>query len=883
MLFPRRIPQLLERCQRAGGNQNYSAIFRRGLQTGSEQIGGSVSSSADPSASRFRLIKRGAFGVTSASVLALGGTVFYEVYARQKYSSDVDEVAEVLQPVVLRTNSSRRNQVPVGGAISGSTTKDTTPGQKSEGATSDVDDTGQKNKAPSSKRRENKTGTSGAASDSSTASAATVQPAAPPTEDADISTGFLDRRVKHLNFFELCQRIWTLGRIFLPVVALWVPWWYLAPCQVEYIQDPQERKLLYDKETGKVEILDTPTTTSVARSEAPTAEEVAQLAKPRLKDPKSRLSESDLQRNQERRLQWCKRLRAALEQAGPVFIKWGQWASTRYDLFPVELCDELNRLTQNSPAHTMAETEEILKRNFGNNVLEYLQLEPEPVASGSIGQVYRAQVRVGEYRSKQVQAGLENAGFKGAGGTESVVLGETKHQLATTTEKTSGAPVVDRNYVVNVAVKVQHPRLERVMDLDFAILEKLSRFTDTVCNWYFESSYRLNRMLKQFRAHMGDQLDFDLEAANLRQFRSNFEGWGNVSFPKASVSTPEVLIESFEPGASISQFIKLKQQDRDREKRRKELLEKGVDENFVADRLAIHGLEGEKKDAGNKGSSSSSNPSSKNKSSSSTSSPATISASDRSNSSSSDVEYSADQLHGELVERLGTIGLMALLKMIIVDNFIHADLHPGNVFVRHYEQKGGFLTKMRQNLQSWILGLGTDVTQLPDVCFLDAGLSAHIEPSLGQNVRGFFQAMLEYDGKKLAEEILALSAANLGSLNASNRASFIEELSAKGHIWRRIRQDPALYKTSRSRDIIKDVLDCCRRHTLELHPTILVAVVSTITLEGWQYELDPSINIMHHVDLTLRQHATWGNRIAFLDGALRDLLRFGTKATSFLM
>ncbi|CAD7965579.1 unnamed protein product [Amoebophrya sp. A25] len=633
------------------------------------------------------------------------------------------------------------------------------------------------------------------------------------------------------------------------------------------------------------------------------------------------LSPEQLKRNQELRMRWCIRLREALERAGPVFIKWGQWASTRYDLFPVELCDELNKLTQNSPAHTLEETKEIMIRNFGPSALDYVDLEPEPVASGSIGQVYRARVRLGEFRHDQYKKGLANAGC--AGSTEdtressasltskgiNAVDSNSSHQTQSTTTSTSSfsSPTPTKNmggvvknadpdYVVNVAIKVQHPKLEGIMAIDFAILELLSRFTDAVCNAYMENSLRLNRMLRQFQVHMGDQLDFNLEAENLRAFRRNFESWGSVVFPKASVSTPEVLVESFEPGASIAQFIKLKQQDRDREKRKRELLDKGVSENFCP-------TTGEAQDgrgifrsgtpvpqllSGSTSSSSSSSSTSASSNSSSFSQPSAPTTGALGGASSSSInaanpEYEAGEMHGELVEKLGTLGLMALLKMIIVDNFIHADMHPGNVFVRHHEPRGGYLTTLRHRVQNWIMGLGTDLAMVPQLCLLDAGLSARIDPSLGENVRGFFSAMLKYDGRALAKEILALSEANHGNLDFANREAFVEELSAKGHVWRRIRKDPRLYRMSRSRDVIKDVLDCCRRHRLELDPTILVAVVSTITLEGWQYELDPSVNIMHHVDLTLRQNAEWGNRMARIDSALRSIMNYGTKMASFAL
>lgn len=205
---------------------------------------------------------------------------------------------------------------------------------------------------------------------------------------------------------------------------------------------------------------------------------------------------------------WYKLLRETLEKAGPVFIKWGQWGSTRYDLLPVALCDELNSLTQNSPAHSLEETYKILEASFGKQIHTVLRLEPEPVASGSIGQVYRGQLdEVGE-----------------------------------------------------VAVKVQHPNLHEVIRTDFTILEFFSRITDEVVTRLFSHCYRTNRMLKQFKGHVHEQLDFELEARNLERFIDNFANWPHISFPVPRCSTKEVLIESFEGGHSIIDYIRKKQE-----------------------------------------------------------------------------------------------------------------------------------------------------------------------------------------------------------------------------------------------------------------------------------------------------------------------------------
>jgi aarF domain-containing kinase len=84
-------------------------------------------------------------------------------------------------------------------------------------------------------------------------------------------------------------------------------------------------------------------------------------------------------------------LRRTLERCGPVGIKWGQWASTRYDLFEDDLCDELHKLTNSAPAHSIAHTRAVVAADFGCELSDlFATFEDKPMASGSIGQV-RAQ------------------------------------------------------------------------------------------------------------------------------------------------------------------------------------------------------------------------------------------------------------------------------------------------------------------------------------------------------------------------------------------------------------------------------------------------------------------------------------------------------------
>ena len=71
--------------------------------------------------------------------------------------------------------------------------------------------------------------------------------------------------------------------------------------------------------------------------------------------------------------------------------QWGQWAATRPDLFPADACDALAALQTKAPTHAWRHTEAAVHASFGAGVGElFSSFEAEPVASGSIAQVYRA-------------------------------------------------------------------------------------------------------------------------------------------------------------------------------------------------------------------------------------------------------------------------------------------------------------------------------------------------------------------------------------------------------------------------------------------------------------------------------------------------------------
>jgi len=157
---------------------------------------------------------------------------------------------------------------------------------------------------------------------------------------------------------------------------------------------------------------------------------------------------------------WLYLVRFSLEKAGAAFIKWGQWAATRPDLFPKDLCAELSRLHTKAPAHNFAHTRRTVEGAFGRKLHEIFEdFEEEPIASGSIAQVHRAVLR-----------------FRYPG--------------------QKSRPMV-------VAVKVRHPGVTEVIQRDFAIINWIAKISGYMpgLQWL-----RLDESVQQFAVFMLTQV-----------------------------------------------------------------------------------------------------------------------------------------------------------------------------------------------------------------------------------------------------------------------------------------------------------------------------------------------------------------------------------------
>lgn len=201
-------------------------------------------------------------------------------------------------------------------------------------------------------------------------------------------------------------------------------------------------------------------------------------------------------------------LRQSLIGLGPTFIKIGQALGTRADLLPLEYVTELATLQDQVPPFSTAEAFQIIESELGRSVHEcYPEIDSEPIAAASLGQVYRARLATGE----------------------------------------------------EVAVKVQRPNLEATIAFDIAILFRLVKLT----NRFFPKANEnadWEGMLREFHSTIFEEMDYVKEGRNADRFRYNFRTWRAIRVPKIywSHTNTRVLTLDFIRGTKVVDIDGLK-------------------------------------------------------------------------------------------------------------------------------------------------------------------------------------------------------------------------------------------------------------------------------------------------------------------------------------
>ncbi|MDF2866712.1 MAG: ubiB [Gammaproteobacteria bacterium] len=174
-----------------------------------------------------------------------------------------------------------------------------------------------------------------------------------------------------------------------------------------------------------------------------------------------------------------KRIRLALEALGPIFVKFGQTLSTRRDLLPADIADELALLQDRVPPFAFEQVSQILQLAYGEDYQTlFTEFSIQPLASASIAQVHTAKLPAGS----------------------------------------------------EVIVKIVRPGIKKIINRDIELLHLIASLAER----YWQDGPRLHpvEVVAEFERTLLDELDLKREAANASQLKRNFSGSNQLYVPE---------------------------------------------------------------------------------------------------------------------------------------------------------------------------------------------------------------------------------------------------------------------------------------------------------------------------------------------------------------
>jgi aarF domain-containing kinase len=442
----------------------------------------------------------------------------------------------------------------------------------------------------------------------------------------------------------------------------------------------------------------------------------------------------------------------------------------------------------------MHATKRIVQEAFGGRDFDdiFEEFDEKPLGVGAIAQVYKAKLKPdlaghGDIDISEVPLNLRHSVRKNV---ETVFKSTPKR--------------FPSSYV---AVKVQHPRVERIVRRDLRIMYFFASVLNMIPTMEWLS---LPDEVEQFGEMMKLQLDLRIEAANLSKFRKNFKDRTTAWFPYpyTEFTTRKVLVEEFAHGIPLADFM------------------------------------------ANGG--------------------------------------------GVFQHDIASEGLDAFLRMLLIDNFVHADLHPGNIMVRFYEadrphlslrhtsskdsgsQRPADVTEKvlsrlrpyRHNKELWEAELAKIDAEgfRPQLVFIDTGLVTELNGTNRRNFLDLFRAVAEFDGYKaghlmcercrspdavLEQEVFALKMQHL-VLNVKSRTL------ALGNV--------------KIGDILHQVLGMVRQHHVRLEGDFVNVVISILLLEGIGRSMDPDLDLLSSSLPILRQLGAQTGKDMVMEGDFSMLM-----------
>ncbi|KAK9456664.1 ABC1 family-domain-containing protein [Dipodascopsis uninucleata] len=478
---------------------------------------------------------------------------------------------------------------------------------------------------------------------------------------------------------------------------------------------------------------------------------------------------------------WYKLLVTNMELAGPTFIKLGQWAASRTDMFPRQMCVELSKLHSNVKAHKLSFTKKEIEKAFNGTKFEDIfdEFINEPLGIGAIAQVYKAKL--------------------------------SKHLLEKLPEK-------ERNDGW-VAVKVLHPNVESSVHRDLQIMKFFAAAIDIIPTMEWLS---LPDEVKMFDQMMKLQMDLRIESTNLSIFRENFMSRSRVHFPVSysslipNNSSRRVLVEEYIPAVPMNKLLSLPAENR----------------------LSIE-------------------------------------------------------------EDVADVVLNAFLNMLLIDNFVHADLHPGNIMVRLVKVpkfQDSFRHQTGTSSLVWGKNISYDVedtnkvtsdlmaisdpkefrrhlSQLseagykPEVVFLDAGLVTELNATNRKNFIDLFTAIAEFDGYRAGELMVQRSRTPETVIEPEVFALRIQ------HLVLAVKAKTFTLGKIKIGDILNEVLTMVQRYHVRMEGDFVNVVLSILLLEGIGRQLDPNLDFLSRSLPILRRLGAQSSSNVLKDQSLAPMLK----------
>ncbi len=214
------------------------------------------------------------------------------------------------------------------------------------------------------------------------------------------------------------------------------------------------------------------------------------------------------------RMGTAERLRHAMEEMGPTYVKLGQVLATRVDLFPMDWINEFEKLQDQASPIPFEELSPLVEASLGKPIdTLFARIDPEPIGVASIGQVHSALTRRGQ----------------------------------------------------KVVLKIQKPNIREKIESDLRLLDQLAKIASD--NSVELRRYRPVELVREFRRSLLRELDFTIEARNADRIRKNMRSLKWLTIPRVhwDLSSPTVQVQDLVQGIPARAVERIEQAGMDRQ------------------------------------------------------------------------------------------------------------------------------------------------------------------------------------------------------------------------------------------------------------------------------------------------------------------------------